>query len=354
MSCKRYIIGSIMTEEMSLEDRNKTYYTYCNTETVSKNYTFVWHINDLCNMMKFISNLKLNTDEEQLPFNIFLKADDVKLIFYVKATPEIKAILCDVRLQSGVSKNKFHNLPCLYDGEKYCFEIDISFLVGQGLEFIFCDSLRIIFNLRCIKSISHYTINTKALHYNNKMDIKDLPDSTCFITATLNAQNANFRVSKKMLCAKSEYFRNWFSTNKNTTIDMKNLSADVVLMFTDFIDHNDISRIKNVDIYDVLVLLKMSSTYNIKDLQTICERRVKHSILMERSTLDEEILLDILVFAHRYRIKDLLKLIIDYVVLNMDYIDNTFYLNMLKKFPSIFTLLNEATISTHEAQGVFG
>lgn len=346
-----------ITEEVSSEIDNRIFYSYCNTEMVSKMYTFVWNITEFFNIYKLVSNLKLNTEEERLPFNIFLQVDNrnKKVIFYVKATSIIKTILCHVQLQSGLSTEKYLNLPCVNDGENYNFEIDFVFLMAGGLEFALCDSIRVIFKLNCIETILHNTINTMTLHYNDKIQKQDLStDYTPTMTVTLKIQNTEFQVNKGLLCVKSEYFKTWFDNNKTTIIDLDDISLEIAPMLANFINNTNTSLFQQeIETCNLLKLLKIAIKYNIRDLQIICEQFIKENIFFKEDISDGDILLEVLFFARINDMKDLLNFTIDFIALNINYINNSFFFNIEQNYPILFALLKEAKIHTYEAHSEF-
>ncbi|XP_032677166.1 uncharacterized protein LOC116846877 isoform X2 [Odontomachus brunneus] len=314
-----------ITEEISsLNVDNRIYYTYCNTKVVSKMYTFVWCITEFFNIYKLVSHVKLNTEEERLPFNICLQVDNKKekVTFYVKSTPAIKTMLCQAQLQSG-------------------------------LEFTLYGNVRVIFKLHCIETILHNTIDTVALNFNDRIEIKDLRPGISTII-TLKIQNTEFEVSKELLCAKSEYFKTWFDVNETTVVDIDDVSLEIAPMLKNFINNEDLSMfLQDVDICHLLALFKAAIIYSMRDLQILCIRCIKENIFIREDILEGNILLDVLLFADFYDIKDLLKFTIDFIALNSNYINNSFHLNIEQNYPTLFALLKGAKINTCEAHSVF-
>ncbi|XP_032677157.1 uncharacterized protein LOC116846877 isoform X1 [Odontomachus brunneus] len=345
-----------ITEEISsLNVDNRIYYTYCNTKVVSKMYTFVWCITEFFNIYKLVSHVKLNTEEERLPFNICLQVDNKKekVTFYVKSTPAIKTMLCQAQLQSGLSTDKYYVLPCVRDGEIYSFEIDYIFMTTAGLEFTLYGNVRVIFKLHCIETILHNTIDTVALNFNDRIEIKDLRPGISTII-TLKIQNTEFEVSKELLCAKSEYFKTWFDVNETTVVDIDDVSLEIAPMLKNFINNEDLSMfLQDVDICHLLALFKAAIIYSMRDLQILCIRCIKENIFIREDILEGNILLDVLLFADFYDIKDLLKFTIDFIALNSNYINNSFHLNIEQNYPTLFALLKGAKINTCEAHSVF-
>lgn len=344
----KWIVEAIR-EKMSSENGSEKHsrLSYCRTDVKSKTFTSVWTLRQFWIIYKTAFSLTLITGESEQPFEIVMTINkkEEKVLFCVKSSTAVKKFICYATLQSGVTKDNYYELPCLDDNEKLIFEVNKSFLVEEGREYVFGDILKVIFKIICIDCILNRTAYT-TLQYHIKKDVKDSEFSDSSKLIVFKRMDKEFSVCEKLLCAKSEYFKQMFDcdSTKNSIL-VCDVPQFVVQLFVNFIQYDDTSALKKVDIYAIFALFIMAKKYIVKDLLTICQTWLKEYLLFKADNLREYDSLEILRFAYDNDAEDLLKLAVDFIALSInDYINNKHFSDITLKRPKLFALLKEAKI----------
>lgn len=344
-------------ELLSLKnEKTHTYYTYCCTDVKLKNFTYIWNLVDFWTAYEFIQErFVIHEANRGNPFDISMETNrkEEKVIFHVKNTePLLKGFRCHVSLPSNVTENKRHTLSCTsHDGE-LIFEVKWSFLVDEAEEFVLYDRLRVVFKIVCIEYILSSYIGTEVSHHNESMDTNDTELSEPFNLVVFQGSGWELCINKQLLCAKSEYFGTK-SLDKNADENVIILTPDVPLravqLFSDFIHRNATSALMYVEINMVFALFNLASKYRVKDLQVICEQRLKEHLLLKplKNKLEGYDSLEILRFAYDNEAKDLLKFTVDFVALHVnDYIGTELFSDLMQNYPELLALLKVAKSNT--------
>lgn len=324
--------------------------TYCRSKIVKKTFVHVCNIHDFWTVYKVTSTFLLTIpNNEAMPFEILMKFDkkEEKVIFSIKDDSlRCKRVLYNILLQSSAGNN-IYEIPKVHDNTN--FELKISFLMQCGQEFISSDTLRVIFKFYSIETVLYSTIHTTLQH--NEKKSTNLPTSDSNELFIFKTKDAEFSVKKNLVFAKSTYLKNWFNTNDQDTIfKIYIFPSDVVKLCVNFIQHDDTSTLKDVDVKKLIALHKMACKYDIINLPTICEHYIRQHLLLKADILGEYDALEILYFAYNKNIQKLLKLAVDFVALNSnDYMHTLRFAEITTSRPEIFNLLKEAEINTRSA-----
>ncbi|XP_011136104.1 uncharacterized protein LOC105181188 [Harpegnathos saltator] len=356
------MIMEMLQERMSTESENDneniySYYTYCRTEVTSRTFTSVWNLRDFWTIYETMTVLQLNTDDEQLPFNIFMKVDrkDEKFTFYIKHSSPDKRLTYNVMLQSVVS-DRYHTIPSRYDDDQLSYEVTKSLLTEELKGFVTRDTLRVVVKVYTVECIVHNTIYTTVLHnytiQNYKTDIKNLPLCNSSTFVAFRVDDREILVNTELLSARSNYFRDLFKNNRpeNITIDVDDVSLEVVITFQTFIQYGNTSFLKYSDIHRLFSLFIMAKRYGVSDLGIICEQYIKELLLQKENIFRCDVSLDVLFFAYENDVKDLLQFAVNFIALNInDHINTKKFIDIIQKYPTLLSLLNEAKINTRKA-----
>lgn len=339
------------SEKVSSENKEKySVLTYCRSQLVRKTFTYIYNLREFSTIYKATSILTLNRAHEKLPFDITMKINkrEDKVNFSVKSyTYGFKRSICEVSLQSGVTKNKFEILTMLPDGES--FEVTKAFLLTNG-EYVFSDILKIIFKFVCIECVLYSTIHTTALQHDDKKYTGFASGDTS--TAIFKVNNQKYLVNKDLLCAKSKYFRTWYENNKqkDLMLCLPAIPQNVILIFINFLQHNDTFDLENIDIQQIFALFTIADKFDVTDLKTICEQSLKEYILLKADIIGQYHALEILRFAYNNCLQDLLKFAVDFVALNITSYSQVRYFSIItEQYPELRTLIQKAKISVRRA-----
>ncbi|XP_032677133.1 uncharacterized protein LOC116846864 [Odontomachus brunneus] len=347
------MMTELESEKVSSDNKKDKYsvVSYCRSDLVRKTFVHICNLDEFWTIYKTTNILTLNKANERVPFDIVMninKIDD-KVHFCIKnRSLELEKALCNVSLQSSVSKNKFKVLPMLSDGKT--FEVQKSFLLTTGQEYVFFGILKVIFKFYCAECILYNTIHTTISHYDDKKYMDFATDNTS--TIILKTNKNEYLINNDLLCAKSKKFESLFEDKdqKHTIISLPSMSEDVILMFINFLQCNSTFISENVELKKLFALFTLADRFEVTDLKTICEQYIKEYILLRADTLGEYNALDILRFAYDNSLQDLIKLATDFIALNINhYLHCKHFLDLTKEHPELYTHLKEVELNVRKA-----